>query len=210
MRRRHPLVLATANEGKVREFSKLLGDRFDVVSVTQVAEERGVPVPEVEEIGASYYENAVRKAVAYQRFAKAPVLSDDSGLEVELLGDLPGIYSARYGGTDLSWPARWAKLQQELSALAPGPWRARFRCVLCYANGAAPPLFFEGITNGAVVAESQGHQGFGYDPIFWSDDLKKTFGAASDEEKERTSHRGRAVLAFQRWWAERAILLADA
>lgn len=199
-----PLVLATSNQGKAAEFRRLLGPSVTLVTLAEVAANVGKPPPEVEETGESYYENALVKALRYFAYAKSmstdggpfPVLADDSGLELDALGGLPGVYSARFGGEDLSWPARWQHLQDELQTTGTGPWPARFRCVLCYYDGVRPPVFFEGTTEGSVIPAAKGTSGFGYDPIFYSDALGSTFGEASDEKKDTVSHRARALQAF--------------
>ena len=201
-----PLLLATTNAGKATEFRRLVGGRFLVRTLDELAGSADSNPPEVEETGESYYENALKKALRYFAWAKTvaakdgaaplPVLADDSGIELDALGGLPGVYSARFGGEDLSWPARWQHLQDELQTTGPGPWPARFRCVLCYYDGVHPPVFFEGTTEGSVIPAAKGTAGFGYDPIFYSDGLGATFGEASDEKKDAVSHRARALSAF--------------
>jgi XTP/dITP diphosphohydrolase len=193
-----PLVLATGNAGKAAEFRRLLGPRFQLTTLSEIAARTGVKAPEVEETGESYYENALKKALGYYAYAQAPVLADDSGLELDALGGLPGVFSARFGGEDLSWPARWQHLQDELQTTGAGPWPARFRCVLCYYDGKTPPVFFEGTTEGSVIPAAKGASGFGYDPIFYSEALGETFGEASDEKKDTVSHRARALEHFVR------------
>lgn len=198
------IVLATGNAGKAVEFRRLLGDDFRVLTLADVERDVGAAAPAVEETGESYYENALKKALGYFAFAKRmhadgapfPVLADDSGLELDALGGLPGVYSARFGGEDLSWPARWQHLQDELQNTGTGPWPARFRCVLCYYDGVNPPLFFEGTTEGSVIPAAKGTAGFGYDPIFYSDALGGTFGEATEEKKDGVSHRARALEKF--------------
>jgi XTP/dITP diphosphohydrolase len=199
-------VLATTNAGKAAEFRRLLGSRFSVQTLDELAAASGSKPPEVEETGESYYENALKKALRYFAWQKTvaaeaghpplPVLADDSGIELDALGGLPGVYSARFGGEDLGWPARWQHLQDELQTTGPGPWPARFRCVLCYYDGLRPPLFYEGTTEGSVIPAAKGTAGFGYDPIFYSDALGATFGEASEEKKDAVSHRARALASF--------------
>ncbi len=201
------VVLATGNVGKAEEFRRLLGSRFSLVTLPEIAATSNIEPPDIEESGESYYENALKKALGYFAYAKAalpdtgvphPVLADDSGIELDALGGMPGVYSARFGGEDLSWPARWQHLQDELQTTGAGPWPARFRCVLCYYDGVRPPVFFEGTTEGSVIPAAKGTSGFGYDPIFYSDALGSTFGQASDEKKDTISHRARALEAFVR------------
>ncbi len=185
------LLIGTQNPGKCAELKSLLGDHFEV---------RGLPegAPEVVEDGQTYRENALKKATAYFEKYRLPTLADDSGLEVDALAGAPGLYSARFGGTDLSWPERWAHLTGALRAISAGPWPARFRCVLCYFDGRTPH-YFEGVCEGSVIAEPRGAGGFGYDPIVRIAALEKTFAEAGADEKRRVSHRALALAAFRQW-----------
>lgn len=180
------LLLASSNAGKLKEFEGLIGDAFEVVLAPHALE--------VIEDGETYFENALKKAMAYWAAFKTPVLSDDSGLEVDALGGRPGLYSARYGGEKIGWPERWAHLHGELAGKA--DWSARFRCVLCHYDGVSVPRFFQATAEGKIVAEPRGGKGFGYDPIFFSSDLGRTFGEATDAEKARVSHRALAAKVF--------------
>ena len=182
------LLIATQNAGKLREFQALLRPRFQCVSVDATA-------PAVLEDGKTYQENAFKKAKAFFEHYHQPVLSDDSGLEVDALSGAPGIHSARFGGEAISWPERWKLLHEKLANFPEKDWAARFRCVLCYFEGQVP-LYFEGLAEGLIVRTPKGGKGFGYDPIFYSTELKKTFAEASEAEKDRASHRGLAVKAF--------------
>ena len=134
--------------------------------------------------------------MAYYAAYRTPVLADDSGLEVDGLDGAPGVFSARFGGESLAWPQRWELMTSRLRGKDPAAWRARFRCVLCFYDGVQVPRFFQATSEGCIVPEPKGQKGFGYDPIFHSDDLDKTFAEASAEEKDRVSHRGRAVERF--------------
>lgn len=185
------LLIATSNPGKITEFNSLLGTHFECVAADQRA-------PDVEEDGTNYFENAEKKARAFFGVYQTPVLSDDSGLEVDALKGAPGLYSARYGGTELSWPKRWSFLYSQIPADAPKPWTARFRAVLCYFDG-KKAHFFESTVDGWICSQAKGEKGFGYDPIFFSSELKKTFGEATAEEKGRVSHRARAAKLFLDW-----------
>lgn len=152
------------------------------------------------ENGETYHENAEKKARAFYKVYRLPVLSDDSGLEVDALGGDPGACSARYGGEKISWEQRWNALYSKLASSPPSAWTARFLCVLCYYDGGKAVRFFEGKTAGVISPRPRGERGFGYDPIFYSPELGKTFGEASFDEKQNVSHRARAVSAFLEWW----------
>ncbi len=187
------LLLATSNKGKLEElraFFRLKQSPLHCVG----PEDLGKAAPEVEENGTTYRANALLKARAYESIFKVPVLADDSGLEVEALNDGPGIFSARFGGEGLTWPQRWEALYKELHP-RPEPWAARFRCVLCYYDGAVP-WYTEGTVEGFLLSGSRGGKGFGYDPIFFCPELGKTFGEATAEEKDRVSHRAKALETF--------------
>lgn len=193
-----PLFIATENSGKLREFEEFLSPRFQVYSAGQASLIRYAPL-DVEETGQSYFENALKKALGYSRTFRMPVLSDDSGLEVDALGGAPGVFSARFGSVSMSWPERWQHLYGSLAGQSPTYWTARFRSILCYYDGQRVPYFFSGVAEGRISPEPRGEQGFGYDPIFFSADLGKTFGEATEEEKKRFSHRGHALRHFLAW-----------
>ena len=198
------LLLATENKGKLKEFQSFLGDSFHCLSSSDS------PLPphgkiEIIEDGTTYFENALKKAVGYFTALGVPVLSDDSGLEVDALGGAPGVFSARFGGVGISWPDRWAHLHKALSSSPPERRSARFRCVLCYYDGKGVPVFFDGVAEGRIVSEPKGGKGFGYDPIFYSTVLKKTFAEATEDEKSRFSHRAEAIRGFLEWWRSRPL-----
>lgn len=185
------VLLATENLGKLKEFQELFGERITCLSAA------GKPPLQIVEDGETYYENALKKAMGFYKAFGVPVLSDDSGLEVDALKGAPGVFSARFGG-DVAWPDRWRLLHQKLAPFPKEAWQARFRCVLCYYDGTKPPVFFEGVAEGRID-EARGEKGFGYDPIFHSADLKKSFGEASAAEKHRYSHRAVAAREFLAW-----------
>lgn len=189
------LLFASSNKGKLEELRSYF--RLHLPKLKCLGpEDLGKQAPEVEETGTTYRENAWLKARAYFDLFGVPVLADDSGLEVDALNGGPGVLSARYGGADVTWPQRWAHLWKDLRGKAE-PWTARFRCVLCYFDGKTP-RYFEGTVEGCIIASAGGRSGFGYDPIFFSNDLKKTFGEATAAEKDRVSHRARALNEFRR------------
>lgn len=185
-----PLIIATTNPGKLEEFRLLLSSLFDCHPFAPLS---------VKENGTSYRENALKKAFAYFKSAQLPTLADDSGLEIDALGSRPGIESARYGGEALSFPERWELLWKELKNVHHKKWHATFRCVLCYVDSKQDPHYFEGITRGLLLPSPAGKGGFGYDPIFYSDELCKSFGDATSSEKQLASHRAKACQQFLHW-----------
>jgi len=187
------LLLASENIGKLKEFQELFGDKVECLSPA------GRPSLQIVEDGDTYYENALKKAMGFHKAYGGAVLSDDSGLEVDALKGAPGVFSARFGG-EISWPERWRLLHEKLAPFPKDTWHARFRCVLCYYDGQRAPIFFEGVAEGRIDAP-KGGQGFGYDPIFYSSDLRKSFGEATAAEKHRFSHRAVAARDFLAWIA---------
>jgi XTP/dITP diphosphohydrolase len=188
------LVLATANEGKVLEFRRALPpDLSELVS----ARELGVTAfPE--ETGTSYAANALTKAAFVAGRTGLPSLADDSGLEVDALGGAPGLYSARFGGL-ASDRERTAHLLEQLRGVPEGGRGARFVCVLGLVTPAGDAHAFEGCCEGVITTAPRGDGGFGYDPVFWSPELGKTFAEATPEEKAAVSHRGRALAKLAAW-----------
>lgn len=191
--RKPKMVVATGNANKLREFSQLFTG-YEVVS----QKEMGF-LGEVEETGSTFAENALLKARAAAKVLRVPALADDSGLCVVSLGGQPGVYSARYSG-DHDDKANRKKLLKELDGVADRT--AYFQCAiaLVYPNG--KELLAEGRTFGKILFEEKGEGGFGYDSLFESDDLKKSFGEASAEEKNSVSHRRRALEALLQKWNE--------
>ena len=185
------IVVATRNEGKLREYQTLL-----LPLKTKILSLKDVSITEeVEESGRSFAENAREKAIAYSRLTDLPVLADDSGLEVEALGGKPGIHSARYAGPAATDPDRIRKLLDEL-AQASGTHNARFVCAIALARKGNMLLESEGECRGIIISEPRGSNGFGYDPIFLFPDLGKTFAELTDAEKNLHSHRSHAVAAL--------------
>jgi len=187
------IVLASNNAGKVREFNALLAD-LDV----EVAPQSAFGVPEVEETGLTFVENAILKARNAAQHAQRPALADDSGLEVDALGGAPGIYSARYAGPGAGDRANLEKLLEMLNGVPEAKRTARFQCVLVYMRHALDPtpLICQGTWEGRILTEPRGSGGFGYDPVF----LVPTHGCASaelpPEVKNALSHRGQALRAL--------------
>lgn len=187
-----PLLLATGNPGKLREMRALLADLGKIRLLTP--KEIGLKL-EITEDGSTYSENAALKAGAYAEASGLATLADDSGLEVNVLGDAPGLHSARYlpqaGATDAD---RRAYLLSQLQVY-PRPWEARFRCCVAVALPGAKIRTFEGICPGEIIPEERGTNGFGYDPIFLLPGTGRTMAELNMVEKNRLSHRARAVQA---------------
>ncbi|HEY0368717.1 MAG TPA: RdgB/HAM1 family non-canonical purine NTP pyrophosphatase [Chthoniobacterales bacterium] len=189
------LVLATRNRHKTREFVELLGPEF---VVRDLAGFDGVP--EVDETGASFLENALLKAVTVSRTVGGLVIADDSGLEVDSLGGVPGVRSARYAGEHATDNENVAKL---LDSLAKTQERsARFRCVIAVAEGGQQLAFFDGSVSGLIARQPSGAGGFGYDPVFVPDGYEQTFAELGDDVKNQISHRARAVARLRSWLME--------
>ena len=185
------LVVATRNNGKLTEFRALLAPlKSKILGLQDLSLDA-----EVEEAGSAFAENARLKALAYSRLTHFPVLADDSGLEVAALGGRPGIHSARYAGAGASDADRIRKLLSELSQSAGGR-EARFVCALALARQGVLLRESEGLCPGLIIDEPRGSNGFGYDPIFLFPDLGKTFAELSEEEKNRHSHRAKAVVSL--------------
>ncbi len=183
------LLLATRNSHKTREFAEILGADF---AIRDLSTESGSPV--VEEIGSTFTENAILKAVAISKWSGDLLVADDSGLEVDALNGAPGVYSARYSGPGATDRENIARLLSELHrSAAQSPFTARFRCVLALARDGSLLNTFEGAVEGTIVEPPRGAGGFGYDPVFQPAGLAHTFGELGSEEKNRMSHRARAI-----------------
>ena len=193
----HRLVLATRNAHKTREFAQMLGAEFEVRDLAGAPE-----AAPVEETGLTFAENAMLKAVAISKQIPELVVADDSGLEVDALGGAPGVYSARYAGERASDAENVAKLLDELTRCDADSPHARFRCVLALARHGTILGTFEGVVEGTIVRTPRGSAGFGYDPVFQPAGLTQTFAEISPSEKNRISHRARAIQSL------RAALLA--
>lgn len=187
------MVVATGNANKLREFSQLFTG-YEVVS----QKEMGF-LDEVEETGVTFAENALIKARAAAKALSVPALADDSGLCVVSLGGQPGVYSARYSG-DHDDKANRKKLLKELDGVTDRT--AYFQCAIALVYPDGKELLAEGRTFGKILFEEKGEGGFGYDSLFESDDLQKSFGEASAEEKNSVSHRRRALEALLQKWNE--------
>lgn len=197
------LLVATRNRGKQHEYRTLFeGTDWDIVFPHDL-NIPSAPEEELLEVGATFEANARAKAEYFARKAFLPTVADDSGLEVLSLGGEPGVRSRRWAGasgTDQEIDAaNNAYLLRRLLGAPPERRRARYRCVVAYLS--APrggfPQVFEGSCNGQILTEPVGNHGFGYDPLFLSDDLGKSFGEVPTDEKDLVSHRGRAFAALR-------------
>jgi len=197
------LLMATRSAGKQREVRTLLdGLGIEVVFPSDLGLWE-TPDEQRLELGETFEANARAKAEHFARRSGLPTLADDSGLEVFALGGEPGVRSRRWAGAAGSEAevaaANNAFLLRRLLGAPEARRRARYRCVLVYLpKVGAVPVVYEGACTGRILEAPSGAGGFGYDPLFFSDDLGKSFGEAADEEKHRVSHRGRAFDAFRR------------
>ncbi len=181
------LVVASHNQGKVREIRELLAPwRLHVVG----ANELGLDEPE--ETEDSFAGNAVLKARAAAEATHHPALADDSGLQVTALGGAPGIHSARWGGAGKDFTLAMKRVEHELEAKRGSDSSAKFVCVLALATPHEGVEIFEGEVHGHLVFPPRGSQGFGYDPIFVADGMAQTFGEIDPATKHAMSHRARA------------------
>jgi XTP/dITP diphosphohydrolase len=186
------LLLATNNKGKIKELHELLDDTgLQLV----IPEQIGIDLDVLED-GLTYAENAATKAVAFAHASGLISLADDSGLEVDALGGAPGLYSARYGSTNggkLSDSERRAHMIGNLHG-KPRPWTARFHATIVVAIPNGETYLAEGWCAGEIIPEERGTGGFGYDPIFLLPELGRTMAELTMDEKNRLSHRARAVM----------------
>ena len=185
------LVLASKNPKKLKEMNEILST-FGIEVCLQ--SDVGLDL-DVEETGTTFEENSLLKAKAIMEASGLPAIADDSGLCVDALGGAPGVYSARYGGEGLDDVGRYRLLLENLKGLSPRT--AKFVSVItcCFPNGDV--LTARGECPGTIAFAPQGDNGFGYDPVFWLPQLKKTFAQLSAEEKNAISHRGNALKEFQ-------------
>lgn len=191
------VVLASHNKKKMAEMRAILSDiGVEVLSQADV----GVDI-EPEETGTTFEENARIKAEAILRATGLPAIADDSGLVVDALDGAPGVWSARYGGEGLDDTGRWQLLLQNMEDQTDRA--CRFVSVICCAFPDGTEILARGACEGQVAREPRGEGGFGYDPVFWLPDLGKSMAELAPEEKNRISHRGRALGVFKEEWEKR-------
>lgn len=185
------IVIATRNKGKTSEIRNLLKDfPVNIKNLDDFG-----PIPEVEEDGNTFDENAYKKASFTARILGFPAIADDSGLIVEALGGAPGVYSARYAGENATDEQRRNKLLEEMKGKTDR--RAAFECVISIAVPTGAALTYEARCEGLITTDPSGSNGFGYDPVFYYPSLKKTFAELTMEEKSVVSHRGKALREVQ-------------
>ncbi|OUR62569.1 non-canonical purine NTP pyrophosphatase, RdgB/HAM1 family [Colwellia sp. 39_35_sub15_T18] len=187
------IVLATGNQGKVKELASLLAEQH-----IEVVPQSNFNVPEVAETGTTFIENAIIKARHAAKITALPAIADDSGLEVDALNGAPGVYSARYASDLNENPSDDDNTNKLLSALENTPddkRSARFHCVLVYMKHEhdPTPIVCHGVWQGSISRTKQGEQGFGYDPIFWQEALQMSSAQLPRDVKNKLSHRGQAL-----------------
>ena len=190
------ILIATTNEGKIAEFRSLLSDeRLEFIGLDAFSD-----IPDIEETGNTFAENAKLKAVSYSSYFGLHTLADDSGLEVEALNGRPGVFSARYGGVNIDYAAKIRLLLDEINAAEKRSRTARFVSHIVFASPDGDVLFeAEGVCEGSIAFEPKGSNGFGYDPVFIPDGFDQTFGELSDDVKQKVSHRAHAIAKIMRY-----------
>jgi len=184
------IVLASNNKGKLREFNAILGDMgFSVLPQSEF------DIPDADETGLSFVENAILKARHAAKLSGLPAIADDSGLEVDALNGAPGIYSARYAGDDASDEDNLLKLLHDMQDVPEQARTARFQCLLVFMRHETDPtpLICQGTWEGHILTAAQGENGFGYDPVFYVPEHDCSSAQLAAETKNVLSHRGRAL-----------------
>jgi len=197
------ILIATSNAGKLRDFAgAAAGHGISVAGIPGFSS-----LPSVVEDGRTFEANARKKAEQYSLAAPGElVLADDSGLEVDALSGAPGVRSARYAadapntGANTSDAANNARLLRELALVSPEKRTAQFVCVIAAARSGKTIRTFRGVAQGLILSAPQGSNGFGYDPLFYFPEIRRTFAELNSAEKARYSHRGAAFRAFLAWW----------
>lgn len=185
------ILLASSNRGKLAEFQALAAAATSAIPMMELFPDFN-SLPQFEESAPTFAENAAGKAAHYCRFTDLPVLADDSGLEVTALGGAPGVHSARYAGPGASDADKIQKLIGEMRGKTGVERAARFVCVLAAARGGQVFAVTSDFAGGILLDAARGEGGFGYDPIFYVNEVQKTFAELTREEKNRLSHRGKA------------------
>lgn len=197
------ILIATKNPGKAREYRKFFEPKgFEVITLLDLDKNE---IPEINENGKTFAENAMIKANALMKATNTTVLADDTGLCVDALDGAPGIYSARYAG-DHDDAANRKKLLEELKGVPEEKRTAHFHTSIVVVHPHKEPLEVSGEAYGRILESEHGTGNFGYDSLFYSDDLKKSFAEATVDEKNSVSHRGNAVRKlmneFDNWWED--------
>ena len=185
------IVLATHNKGKMEEMSAILSHLpVQILTLDSFPEIGDIP-----ETGETLKENAFIKAETVHKLTGLAALADDTGLEVDALDGAPGVYSARYAGENATFNDNCMKMLKELDGIPMGERTARFRTIISFVKS-EEKLWTEGVVEGVILDRKQGDGGFGYDPIFYYPNLKKTFAELKKGEKNNISHRGKALRKF--------------
>lgn len=193
------VVLASGNKGKLKEFNQLLSP-LDI----EVVPQSDFNVSSVEETGLTFIENAILKARHASEISGLPAIADDSGLEVDALKGAPGIYSARFSGENATDASNNQKLLDALKDTTNEERTARFQCVLVYLKHPADPtpIVCQASWEGSILREARGDQGFGYDPLFWVPSKECSSAELDRDEKNKMSHRGKALRALIKQMSE--------
>lgn len=187
------LVIATNNRHKLEEIrATLVVEGLELLPLSEFPD-----LPPMEEVGATYEENAVMKAETIARHTGISALGDDTGLEVDALGGAPGVYSARFAGPTVSFKENREKLLKEMEGVPREKRTARFRCTLALVTPGGEKTVVEGVLEGLIAESDQGSGGFGYDPVFYVPEAGRTLGEMSAADKNKLSHRGLALRKIQ-------------
>ncbi|MCK5034654.1 MAG: RdgB/HAM1 family non-canonical purine NTP pyrophosphatase [Candidatus Sabulitectum sp.] len=181
------MVLASANKDKLKELKKLI-NHGEIVAIGDI-----IPGWDIEETGLTLEANALLKARAAAEATKKTAIADDTGLFVWALGEAPGVYTARYAGEKCSYLDNTKKLLNALNGERNSNRRASFQTVIALVTPDGEEHLFHGVVEGVITENHSGREGFGYDPVFFSTELNKTFAECTIEEKNRVSHRARAM-----------------
>lgn len=188
------IVIATQNKGKAKEFKALFNQYgYQVKTLLDFPE-----IGEVPETGETFFENAFQKAQTISKELGGIVLADDSGLEVDALDGKPGIYSARFAGEHGNDEKNNQKLLNELKGLPFEERKANFHCSLVMVGPNKEPLHVEGNVYGYILEEKRGSHGFGYDPLFYLNDLEQSMAELKSKEKNKISHRAKAIKKLEK------------
>ncbi len=192
------VIIATNNQGKAKEFQQMFAPfGYEVFTLKDFPH-----IPEVDETGTTFEENAILKAEEVAKQLNELVIADDSGLSIDALDGRPGVYSARYAGTEKSDEANIDKVLTELEGVPAEKRTARFHCVLAVSGPNQPTRTFAGTCEGIILEERRGNGGFGYDPIFFVESYGKAMAELEPEQKSRISHRGNALEKLKKELAE--------
>lgn len=190
------IIIATKNKGKAVEFKEFFNE-YDIESFSLLDLKRDIP--DVEETGTTFEENAALKAEQIVKMLHTPVVADDSGLIIDALDGRPGVFSARYAGEEKDEQANIEKVLDELKSVKDQTRTARFICVLAIAIPGQETIFKEGYCEGTIAFSQKGKNGFGYDSIFIPEGYQKTMAQLSSDEKNSISHRKNAIFQLEEW-----------